>query len=165
MYRELYKAQSDLSLSGRGVILFGVWNFIKVFLYTWFAPNYFESFFDPDEYDAFYIRLFIIFIAVITFINMLIRFYIGHHAVREAKSPSGAGRVYLALACLMLAYCVFALYSAVTALFSDQSIFDSVSELLLQTGSLISLTGLLCAALRIKKLRKAMASEVTADAA
>lgn len=164
MQRELRRFQTELSISGRGVIIFGAWDFVKVFLYIFFASDYIYKLFGISDEPELY-TIYIIVWAVLVFISFLIRFKIGRRAILEAKADMGHKNLYLILSGLMCLNNVL----NVAGLFISPSGFDDVfsvaSTLLLETASAVNLLFLIRAALKLRKLRAGLNREAECNAA
>lgn len=164
MQRELRRLQTELSISGRGVIVLGAWDFVKVFLYILFASNYIYNLFGISDTPELY-TIYIIVWAILVFISFLIRFYIGRRAILEARADRGHKKLYLILSGFMCLNNV----SNIAGLFISPSGFDDVfsvaSTLLLETASAVNLLFLIRAVLKLRKIRSGHPQEAECNAA
>ena len=155
MDEELRKVRSDLVLSGVGVMLFGVWAFLKIILYCLFAKNYVNQFLELGGAGPEMRTLVILIWLFSAFLSMLIYLYIGFGAFREGRSGRLRRRGYRLLAGLELLMGIYALISDGAAFFDGRmGLIELLSEVLLGIGSISALWSLVRSTERLRKLTK-----------
>lgn len=155
MEEELRKVRSDLVLSGVGVMLFGVWAFVKMILYCLFAKSYVNRLLELGGAEAEMRTVVILVWLFFAFISMVLYLYIGFCAFREGRSGLLRRRGYRFLAVLELLMGVYALISNGVAFFDGRmDVIELLSEVLLGVGSIGALWSLVRSTGRLRKLTK-----------
>ncbi len=146
--RKMRRYQNLLTVSGLGVIIFGLWSVFKTILLLFMKEETFGDI--PDET---YIR--VIFFAIlggILLFDVLLRLYVGLSARAEGFGKK-KGYAYVVVAVLM----AFASLASLVLIFFDtneQSIWELVVSVIVEATSLIVTIELLVGAFTVKKLKK-----------
>ena len=154
METKLRKYRDTLSITGMGVIVFGVWMVIKFILSTVFMDDYLAKngivLSDRMSEIVYYV-----FITVLLAVSVALRVKVGSDAIKEGKGKK-RGIFYIFVAAFI--YVPASVYSLYTG-FSDMSdVFDSVTGMFVELTSLITTLEMLVSAIRVKKLEKEMES-------
>ena len=103
------RLKSNIKLSGRYYILFGLWGSLRIFLEITLNKELYHEIFPPEvlaEYDIWLVRLvMVLFFAVIFFIMMSLHLFIGMGAIRYCKGRSR--KKTFAYAALLMSVIIF----------------------------------------------------------
>lgn len=155
MEEELREVRSDLVLSGVGVMLFGVWAFLKMILYCLFAKDYVNKLLELGGADQEARTLVMLVLLLSSFASMLLYLYIGFCAFREGRSGRLHRRGYRFLARLGLAMGIYSVAAdAASFLGGRLEGMELLSGLLLGLGNISALWSLIRSAKRLRKLTK-----------
>ena len=146
--RKLRRYQNLLTVSGLGVIAFGIWSVIKTILLLFFNKELLADM--PDNTLA-YVILYI-FIGVLLLIVFSIHLFVGLSARAEGFGKK-KGSAYIVVAILMA---LLSLASLVTVFFKADktSLLELAVSVIVEATSLIVMIELLVAAFTVKKLSK-----------
>lgn len=111
---KIRKQQSILISSGTAVILFGVWSIVRIVLLRFIDTTHYISYFEldniPDILDisaAQYANIFMVFLVILLFIDLIIRTYIGFSAIKEGQGKYKKHITYIVVAgiCAFMSIC------------------------------------------------------------
>ena len=159
MIIELRRNQNTLVVVGQGIISFGVYMALRVILSALLEPARFTG--GVVETDPF-LAYIVVGIILLLFIgaDMLLRLYVGRHAIREGKGQS-AGNLYIVLAALMALIDLAMVVADVIGLNDHtRSYLEKIVTLISDVTIMVTTTELIVAAVRVKKLRRALAEGV-----
>lgn len=166
MEKALRKAKSDLTLSGVGSVVFGIWYFVKTILYNLFARNYLNDILGLGETDR-AVRLVLAFLwLMVSALMMVLYLYVGLCAVSEGTGKSRRRKMfYLILAGALLLDNGYSLVSSLRNFdFGETSLLDQVCDVMMDAARLANMAALLRAALRTRKLTRVTEQEVSGHA-
>ena len=145
---KMRRYQNLLTVSGLGVIVFGLWSVLKTILLLFFKKELLANV--PDD-TLFRVILFII-IGLILLIDFLIRLYVGLSARTEGFGKK-KGYAYIVFAVILA---LLSLTSLVMIFFDSTitSITELVVSVIVEATSLVVVIELLVAAFTVKKLQK-----------
>lgn len=158
MERELRRKQSILSITGAGVIAFGLWSFLKINLYFLMARDkYFSDLPAAEDVSSTLVNAIIYgFILLFAVLNLLLHIYIGRAAIYEALN-SGKHRAYLGIVIIMIIANGLSVLVGITQLdFGADTFFDQIASELVDLTVFIMLIELASATTKIRKLRKTL---------
>lgn len=148
--RKMRRYQNLLTVSGLGVIIFGLWSVLKTILLLFMKEGILSEI--PD--DTFVRVMFFLILGGILLIDVLIRLYVGLSARAEGFGKK-KGYGYVIIAILMA---LASLTSLVLIFFdtNEQSIWELIVSVIVEATSLVVTIELLVAAFTVKKLKKEM---------
>ena len=146
--RKMRRYQNLLTVSGLGVIIFGLWSVLKTILLLFMKEGILSEI--PD--DTFVRVMFFLILGGILLIDVLIRLYVGLAARAEGFGKK-KGYAYVIIAILMA---LASLASLVLIFFdsNEQSIWELIVSVIVEATSLVVTIELLVAAFTVKKLKK-----------
>ena len=146
--RKMRRYQNLLTVSGLGVIIFGLWSVLKTILLLFMKEGILSEI--PD--DTFVRVMFFLILGGILLIDVLIRLYVGLSARAEGFGKK-KGYGYVVIAILM----ALASLTSLALIFFDsneQSIWELIVSVIVEATSLVVTIELLVAAFTVKKLKK-----------
>ena len=145
---KMRRYQNLLTVSGLGVIIFGLWTVLKTILLLFLQEDMVDDL--PD--GLFYRVLFFTLIGGVLLIDFLIRLFVGLSARAEGFGKK-MGYGYIVVAILMA---LASLASLVMIFFdtADRSILELIVSFIVEATSMIATVELLVAAFTVKKLKK-----------
>ena len=148
--RKMRRYQNLLTVSGLGVIIFGLWSVLKTILLLFMKEGILSEI--PD--DTFVRVMFFLILGGILLVDVLIRLYVGLSARAEGFGKK-KGYGYVVIAILMA---LASLTSLVLIFFdsNEQSIWELIVSVIVEATSLVVTIELLVAAFTVKKLKKEM---------
>ena len=146
--RELRRYQNLLTVSGLGVIAFGVWSVLKTLLVFFFNKEEFGEM--PEETWA-RVIMFVI-LGALLLIVFLIHLFVGLSARAEGFGKK-KGYAYIVVAILMTCMSVASIVMIFLEI-KETSIMELTVSLIVEATSLIVMIELLVAAFTVKKLRR-----------
>ena len=146
--RKMRRYQNLLTVSGLGVIIFGLWSVLKTILLLFMKEGILSEI--PD--DTFVRVMFFVILGGILLIDVLIRLYVGLSARAEGFGKK-KGYGYVVIAILMA---LASLTSLVLIFFdtNEQSLWELIVSVIVEATSLVVTIELLVAAFTVKKLKK-----------
>lgn len=146
--RKMRRYQNLLTVSGLGVIIFGLWSVLKTILLLFMKEGILSEI--PD--DTFVRVMFFLILGGILLVDVLIRLYVGLSARAEGFGKK-KGYGYVIIAILMA---LASLTSLVLIFFdtNEQSIWELIVSVIVEATSLVVTIELLVAAFTVKKLKK-----------
>ena len=146
--RKMRRYRNLLTVSGLGVIIFGLWSVLKTILLLFMKEGILSEI--PD--DTFVRVMFFLILGGILLIDVLIRLYVGLSARAEGFGKK-KGYGYVVIAILMA---LASLTSLVLIFFdsNEQSIWELIVSVIVEATSLVVTIELLVAAFTVKKLKK-----------
>ena len=146
--RKMRRYQNLLTVSGLGVIIFGLWSVLKTILLLFMKEGILSEI--PD--DTFVRVMFFLILGGILLVDVLIRLYVGLSARAEGFGKK-KGYAYVIIAILMalasLASLVLIFFDA-----NEQSLWELIVSVIVEATSLVVTIELLVAAFTVKKLKK-----------
>ncbi len=145
---KMRRYQNLLTVSGLGVIIFGLWTVLKTILLLFLQEDLVDDL--PD--GLFYRVLFFTLIGGVLLIDFLIRLFVGLSARAEGFGKK-KGYGYIVVAILIA---IASLVSLVLIFFdtADRSILELIVSFIVEATSMIATVELLVAAFTVKKLKK-----------
>ncbi len=145
---KMRRYQNLLTVSGLGVIIFGLWTVLKTILLLFLQEDMVDDL--PD--GLFYRVLFFTLIGGVLLIDFLIRLFVGLSARAEGFGKK-KGYGYIVVAILIA---IASLASLVLIFFdtADRSILELIVSFIVEATSMIATVELLVAAFTVKKLKK-----------
>ena len=146
--RKMRRYQNLLTVSGLGVIIFGLWSVLKTILLLFMKEGILSEI--PD--DTFVRVMFFLILGGILLVDVLIRLYVGLSARAEGFGKK-KGYGYVVIAILM----ALASLTSIVLIFFDtneQSIWELIVSVIVEATSLVVTIELLVAAFTVKKLKK-----------
>ena len=145
---KMRRYQNLLTVSGLGVIIFGLWTVLKTILLLFLQENMVDDL--PD--GLFYRVLFFTLIGGVLLIDFLIRLFVGLSARAEGFGKK-KGYGYIVVAILIA---IASLASLVLIFFdtADRSILELIVSFIVEATSTIATVELLVAAFTVKRLKK-----------
>ena len=145
---KMRRYQNLLTVSGLGVIIFGLWTVLKTILLLFLQEDMVDDL--PD--GLFYRVLFFTLIGGVLLIDFLIRLLVGLSARAEGFGKK-KGYGYIVVAILIA---IASLVSLVLIFFdtADRSILELIVSFIVEATSMIATVELLVAAFTVKKLKK-----------
>ena len=145
---KMRRYQNLLTVSGLGVIIFGLWTVLKTILLLFLQEDMVDDL--PD--GLFYRVLFFTLIGGVLLIDFLIRLFVGLSARAEGFGKK-KGYGYIVVAILIA---IASLVSLVLIFFdtADRSILELIVSFIVEATSMIATVELLVAAFTVKKLKK-----------
>ena len=146
--RKMRRYRNLLTVSGLGVIIFGLWSVLKTILLLFMKEGILSEI--PD--DTFVRVMFFLILGGILLVDVLIRLYVGLSARAEGFGKK-KGYAYVVIAILMA---LASLTSLVLIFFdsNEQSIWELIVSVIVEATSLVVTIELLVAAFTVKKLKK-----------
>ena len=146
--RKMRRYRNLLTVSGLGVIIFGLWSVLKTILLLFMKEGILSEI--PD--DTFVRVMFFLILGGILLVDVLIRLYVGLSARAEGFGKK-KGYGYVVIAILMA---LASLASLVLIFFdsNEQSIWELIVSVIVEATSLVVTIELLVAAFTVKKLKK-----------
>ena len=145
---KMRRYQNLLTVSGLGVIIFGLWTVLKTILLLFLQEDMLDDL--PD--GLFYRVLFFTLVGGVLLIDFLIRLFVGLSARAEGFGKK-KGYGYIVVAILIA---IASLASLVLIFFdiADRSILELIVSFIVEATSMIATVELLVAAFTVKKLKK-----------
>ena len=146
--RKMRRYRNLLTVSGLGVIIFGLWSVLKTILLLFMKEGILSEI--PD--DTFVRVMFFLILGGILLVDVLIRLYVGLSARAEGFGKK-KGYGYVVIAILMA---LASLTSLVLIFFdtNEQSLWELIVSVIVEATSLVVTIELLVAAFTVKKLKK-----------
>lgn len=163
METALRKEKSNLTLSGVGVIAFGVWFFVKTILYNLFAKSYVTHFLGLDELSSSEGATVLFLWFLLCFLGMALHLYIGLCAVskgtgkasRHCKAYQLAAWALLMGNLMILGFNLYQLFDV------SYSVLEELCDMVMTLVRAANLAALLRAAGRIGHLEKESTQEAS----
>ena len=162
MEKELRKRQNRLIDAGTGVILFAVWNVVKVNLYlglsTFLTDEFHKAAAEYGISEKYLVIITISVIAGVLLCQLSIRLYVGLSAIAEGKGRPKNDR-YLVLAVVLLIMEIQMVYQSfdLEHVLTGKGMSEiMITGLCLEAASMYVLLELLISGIYVKKLRKKM---------
>lgn len=145
---KMRRYQNLLTVSGLGVIIFGLWSVLKTILLLFLKEGILKEL--PD--DTIVRVIVFAFLGGVLLVEFLIRLFVGLSARAEGFGKK-KGYAYIVVAILMA---LASLFSLVMIFFdmNDQSITELIVSVIVEATSLVVTIELLVAAFTVKKLKK-----------
>lgn len=155
MQEQIRRHQNTLVILGTGVIIFGVWSFVKMIAYYFLNPAYIQEYADRSIPMGLFFGTLYVFLAV----DLLLRVYVGLSA-----RAVGFGRknrtAYLAACGLILVLHGMAVASGVWQMRTlDGMTADRIISFIIDLTAVIILLELIIASVKLKRLRKCLPDE------
>ncbi len=154
----LKKSETVLVICGNGVIFFGVWSLIKsimsIVLYKGDLHQYMVQYQNAHMLRGLAYGMVFFILAM----DLFFRFYLGMSASAEAKGKKKK-KNYIILAFFMLFYTVFGLVATFFLLPDDISILTTITTVLVEFTSALTLLQMIISAINVRKIRKGMYPE------
>ncbi len=155
----LKKNETVLVICGNGVIFFGVWSLIKsimsVVLYNSDFHQYMAQYQDIHMFQGLVYGSVFFILAM----DLFFRFYLGMSASAEVKGKKKKSN-YIVLAFFVLFYTVFGLVASLFIMPPDDiSILTTITTVLVEFTSALTLLQLIISAICVRKIRKSMQLE------
>ena len=145
---KMRRYQNLLTVSGLGVIIFGLWTVLKTILLLFLQ----EAMVDDLPDGLFYRVLFFTLIGGVLLIDFLIRLFVGLSARAEGfGKKKGYGYIVVAILIALASLASLVLIFFDTA---DRSILELIVSFIVEATSMIATVELLVAAFTVKKLKK-----------
>ena len=155
---EIRQRRINMTTLGMGVIAFGVWSILKVYLYILVDAMPLDLTGIPPELAGAIKTFTYVFITFFLLIDLALRLYLGLSARAEGMGKR-KGRAYIVLCALLLVGNIIAwvmsLFGAAHVRMENQSALDFYVSLLVDFSSTAMLAELLYNAVRLRKLEKA----------
>ncbi len=153
MEKEIRRRRSILSITGIGVIFFGLWNLIKMHLIFLMGKNQLlnEAAAADENLSPTLILIIAYFLSLLlSLIDILVRLHIGRSAIKQSKGePSSC----LGACIFLLIMYVFLIALGIIDLrVSDWNILDQIVSLIVDITSFIMLFELTFASIKLRKL-------------
>ena len=158
MESKLNKYRSSLVVGGTGVILFGIWGFLKQILLLLLNANGLKAAVEEQVQGVPFIMAFVI-LLVLYAIAMGFYFFVGLSARSEGKT--GKKRyVYLVLCILMI---IVSAVNIVVSFFSASfGVLGMIAGILIDVTLIIALIDVFWSSIQVKKLKKIVDSQTLA---
>ena len=148
MDKKLIKSQSDLVISGMGVIILAVWTLVKTAMYAVLQLRDLWGTLEA-EYRGIVVAIAACIIALIGTVSLLLRVTIGRSAIKEGKGGKG-GKLYVVLAWIILVIDgLGALFDLLS--FGRSGVLDSVAILAVDVTTVATLINLLVSSKRVRR--------------
>lgn len=161
MSAEIRRHQTTLICSGVAVIAFGLWSIVRSFLWLFFDNALIQNMIDEEARSGILAEIsadkiltaFYIAIAVLVFLDLCLRIYVGLSAVSEGR---GKHRriTYVILSCLFLAVSLYSDLSLLISYMPDALTLETVASFIVEFSSLIAFVEIIRASLRIRKYNR-----------
>ena len=156
---KLRRYSSTLTISGYGVIAFGLWSIVKTILLTVMHPDVMGII--PDEDVGFprevYITLMITFMTLLLGFDLGLRIYVGLSA-RSEGSGKKKHVTYLVFAVFLLMLSMLSLWSGLDINDYDSTL-DYLASLLVEITSIAAVIELIYSSIRVRLLKKKLGRE------
>ena len=144
---KIRRDQHTLVILGNGVMLFGVWSFVKAILVLWLNPSVYMQRADPSAEKI----TIVIAVVIVLVVDLLLRFFVGRSA-RNAGLGKKTHIVYIGAAViLMILYLISTggmLYQVVTL---QDNWFERIINLIIDITSFVILLELIVASVKVKR--------------
>jgi len=147
---KLRKYESILRISGTGVVVFGLWSFVKTIIYVLFQFSYFETVLGIDFNDVDK-TAFVVMLVIIMIMDILFRLYIRKQAKKEAEGYN-KGYLYIVFAVIMV---FLSINSVISYIYDSQDILEKMAAIITDITSIIITVELIVSALYVRRHRKA----------
>ncbi len=155
---QLKKSETILVICGNGVIFFGVWSLIKsimsIVIYKGDLYQYLVQYQNAHLLRGLAYGSVIFVLAM----DLFFRFYLGMSASAEAKGKKKK-KGYLFLAFFMLFYTVLGLVATLFLLPDDISLLTTMTTILVEFTSALTLLQMIISAIRVREIRKSVYPE------
>ena len=146
--KELLKYRDTLSITGLGVLAFGLWSIIRMFL----SLALYDDYLGLSTIETAGKIFFYIVIAFLVIMDIILRLKVGLDAYKEGKRIK-KGMFYIVIAALIfLPSSILSIISGAEALRTD--VIDSAVSLIVEATSLITTIEMIVSAVMVKKLSK-----------
>ena len=149
---KLRRYQTNLNISGLGVIAFGGWGLLKVILLLLMDPKAIREAAGMEMGETVNIGTFTAVLLLFVLFDFAFRFYIGFSARREAKGKK-KNIIYLVIAFLLLIASVISIIIGLVQISFD-TIFDTIVVMVVEITSALATLELVISAIQVRKLRK-----------
>lgn len=146
---KIRKYENHLRTAGTGVIVFGVWIFLKLLIYILLLPERLLGL-EYIQSDSIVKIVVIIFLTIIMSADILFRVYIGKRAIAEAKGIK-KGYAYIILSFPIAINSIYSLFYDFTTI---HSILDLAANVVTELTSAIITVDLISSAFLLKKYNK-----------
>ena len=153
MDRNLRKYQSNLLTSAKGVLLFGVWDAVKLAMQLLLDMDELRNLLGEQKDDLGMVIFVFTGLWLIFILNMLYRFYIWRKASAEALHGRKKN-LYLLMTLLLAAVTVFSIVLTIREDPSERELDDRLTTILVDITSLLALLELLYSVFQVRRLRR-----------
>jgi hypothetical protein len=154
MDKEIRRRQSILSITGQGVILFGLWGIVKLNLLFLLDKGYYFHAMGMSGAESYAnIALFALWCILMIFsiIGLLVRIYIGRAAIFEANYYHK--KSFYGLAVIMTILSTMSLITSIVTLSINEHILDFIASILVDLTSLYMMIELISSTRKLRILR------------
>ena len=156
MEARIRQNQDILKISGKALIILGLWTIVRLFLLRFLEPELLHHFLttpdmeytDPVIYD---ILFSVVIIALV--IDLVFRLFIGLSSISEGKGKKKTP-VYIIFAILYALVCLSTDIYVIATIPDSQSKLSSISSLLIDLTSCLALVAITVSSISIRVLRK-----------
>lgn len=156
MEAKIRQNQDILKISGKALIILGLWTIIRIFLLKFLDPELLNSFlaFPTSEYfDASSYGSMFVFVIVVLVVDLIFRFVIGGMAISEGNGKKRSV-VYIILAILYTISSLGGNAFVVINLSEDVSVLTPLSSVLIDLTSCLALIAIIVSSISIRVLMK-----------
>lgn len=156
------KYRNHMEISGAAVIVFGLWGFIRIFLYISLGPEKFADIIqDLDvEVPVIAVKIFFYFVcALISAADIGVRFFIGKNAIKTARGKQ-VKPTYVYIAIIYLAVAISLDISSILNV-EGNDVFTTVTSLIVSFTSCFALLDVIVSSIKLYTGRKAYMHEAT----
>ena len=144
---KIRRDQHTLVILGNGVILFGVWSFVKAILSLWLTPSVYMQGADPSVGKI----TIVIAVLIALVVDLLLRFFVGRSA-RNVGLGKKTHIAYIGAAVLLMILYVISTGGMFYQFFVQQNnMFESLINLIIDITSFIILLELVIASVKVKR--------------
>lgn len=145
------RCRSYLVSSGLGAIIFGIWSVAKLAMYILFDSEYIDRLIGSASVVPGWRTFVIVFIFIVTGIDMLLHFYVGFAARAEGRGKKKGYR-YVVVTFFMIAFLAFGIIFNVSSDVFWENIGDAIVTLIIDLTSLFVLCDIAVASIRLKRM-------------
>lgn len=171
MDRMIRKYQNALVISGRGVVLFGLWNIARLFISYFFAGDMLIRMLKDgiddtsalDSIDDSVLKLSIlIMIFVVFFVDLLIRIYVGKRAIARGKGQK-SNNAYVVIAFILFAISLYGDLSGLMNISGHTEKADYIISTIVDLTSVYAWGDVVYSSIRLRILENKLSSGKVAE--
>ena len=149
------KYQTNLLFSGLAIIAFGLWSAVKLIVYLTLRPEQITAILHVDGLDAFTLRIVtIIAFGGIIFFSLLLHFFIGSSAVRDARRKTKLRVPYIIVSVLYALSLFMSSAHAVPLLNAEDGSDKMFTTFVIDATSILALVITIVSSHKLSKIRK-----------
>ena len=149
------KQQTNLFFSGMAVIAFGLWSAVKLVVFMTMYPEQVMEMLNYEEIPGVSLTVVLVLVIVfIVFFSLLLHFYIGMSAIRDARGKKKRRLPYIIVSVLYIVTLIMSCGQSVVNMFHVSDDTQWFSTYVIDMTSIMVLVIIIVSSGKMKKMRK-----------